>query len=61
MRMRLDTLANVIDIATKFNENFTHSWEVHRKKEMIIPPTKFKKILFVFKGPRNLSINHLEI
>lgn len=39
-------------MSTRFDEHFTHSWEIHRKKEMTTPPTKFKKNVSIFKGPQ---------
>lgn len=55
MGARPDTLANTINMSTRFYKDFTHSQEIHRKKEMFAPPSKFKKILFVFKSPQKPS------
>lgn len=48
--MLLDTLVYAIDMATRFDEDITHSQEVCRKKGLMVPSMKFK-VLFVFKGP----------
>lgn len=45
-------LADVIDVTTRFDEDFAHIQEIHRKKGLIFPIIKFKKALYVFKGPQ---------
>lgn len=45
---RPNTLADAVDIVTGFDEYISHSWEVHRKKEVATPPMEFKKILSIF-------------
>lgn len=50
MSVRPNTLANVIDMVIIFDEYFACSQEVNRKKGLLVPPTKFKKVLSVFKG-----------
>lgn len=50
MGAKLDTLADAIDMATKFDEDFARSQEVHKKKGLLSPLMKFKKVLSIFKG-----------
>lgn len=50
MGARQDTLVDVIDMTTRFDEDFTPNKEIHRKKGLIMPPTKFNKVLSAFKG-----------
>lgn len=49
MGARPNTLADAINMATRFDEDFTHNQEVRRKKEKIVPPMKLKKVIFIFK------------
>lgn len=50
MGVRLDILVDVIDMVTRFDENFAYSQKVHMK-ELLMPPMKFK-VLSIFKGPQ---------
>lgn len=48
--MRPDTLADAIDMVTRFNENFACIQEICKKKGLVPPLTKFKKAFF--RGPQ---------
>lgn len=58
--VRSDTLVDVIDMSIRFDEDFTHNQNIHRKHGLMVPPTKFKKIISDFKGSKKHSINCLE-
>lgn len=54
MGAKPDSLVDAIDMAMRFNEDYIHSQEVHRKRGLLPLSSKFKKILFVFNGPHKL-------
>lgn len=54
MVMRPHILRDAINMATRFDDDFAHSQKVHRKKRLLLAPTKFKKELSMFKGPQKL-------
>lgn len=41
---RQDSLVDTIDMTTRFDDDFTHIQEIRKKKEMVAPPSKFRKI-----------------
>lgn len=59
MGERPDTLADVIDMATRFDEYFTPSKEALGKKVLLAPPMKFIRPYQFSTDLKNLHISSL--
>ncbi|CAN6455797.1 unnamed protein product [Victoria cruziana] len=54
MGARCDTMADAIDMATRFEEDYIHVQEAHKKKGWGVPTSRFRKALSVFKAPQKV-------
>lgn len=50
MGVRLDILVDVIDMTMRFDNDFTYSQPIHRRKSLAVSPMKFEKVISIFKG-----------
>ncbi|CAN6462677.1 unnamed protein product [Victoria cruziana] len=54
MGARCDTIADAIDMATRFEEDYIRVQEAHKKKGWGVPTSRFKKALSVFRAPQKV-------